>query len=53
MAAKKARAWRPARSRPAAARVRPVPVGCHTVTPSLSVDDGARVIELYGMQGRA
>ena len=53
MAAKKARARRPARSRPAAERVRPVPVGCHPVTPSLSADDGARVIELDGMQESA
>ena len=47
MAAKKARARRPARSRPAAARVRPVPAGYHTVTPYLTVDDGARAIEFY------
>jgi PhnB protein len=47
MAAKKARARRPARSRPAAARVRSVPAGYHTVTPYLTVDDGARAIEFY------
>jgi hypothetical protein len=53
MAAKKARARRPAASRPAAERVRPVPVDSHTVTPFLSVDDGARAIEFYSMQGSA
>ena len=43
MAAKKAKARRPARAkRPAATRVRPVPAGYHTVTPYLTVDDGAR-----------
>src|SRR2546428_13007135 len=48
MAAKKAKAKRPARSpRPAARRVRPVPAGYHTVTPYLTVDDGARAIEFY------
>ena len=48
MAAKKAKAKRPARSpRPAAKRVRPVPAGYHTVTPYLTVDDGARAIEFY------
>jgi PhnB protein len=48
MAAKKAKARRPARAtRPAATRVRPVPAGYHTVTPYLTVDDGARAIEFY------
>src|SRR5438445_13537314 len=48
MAAKKAKARRPARAkRPAAARVRPVPAGYHTVTPYLSVDDGGRASEFY------
>src|SRR5439155_658343 len=48
MAARKAKARRPARAkRPAAARVRPVPAGYHTVTPYLTVDDGARAIEFY------
>jgi PhnB protein len=48
MAAKKAKARRPAPAkRPAAGRVRPVPAGYHTVTPYLTVDDGARAIEFY------
>jgi len=48
MAAKKAKARRPARAkRPAATRVRPVPAGYHTVTPYLTVDDGARAIDFY------
>jgi len=45
MAAKKARARRPARSRPAAARVRPGTTVDHTVTSSLTVDHDARAFD--------
>src|SRR5688572_1625505 len=40
------RASRPAR-KPAPRRVRPVPAGYHTVTPYLTVNDGASALDFY------
>jgi PhnB protein len=50
--AKSAKAKKPRRPAPAAKkaapkRVRPVPAGYHTVTPYLTVNDGARAMEFY------
>jgi PhnB protein len=48
MAAKKAKARRPARpKRPAARKVRPVPAGYHTATPYLTVRGAAQAIDFY------
>jgi len=47
--AKAKNARRPSRApkKPAPKRVQPVPAGYHTVTPYLTVNDGARALDLY------